>query len=162
LSRLLFIQSSPRHTQSKSNQIEELRKHAAIMGIDPAAPVRIVSTEAIGDDALTVYYKTVDGTVLERMLFRADEPQLSLAQAGRPWAVDSSLFCWLSSHHSAPLQTTSLVARRRKMAAICYLRYFTVCEEVRRRAPKDKGKRASRARLHGFGCPPGIHECCKY
>jgi len=71
-------------------KLEELRKHAAVSGIDPAAPVRIVSTEAIGDDALTVYYKTVDGTVLERMLFRADEPQLSLAQAGRPWAFDSS------------------------------------------------------------------------
>jgi len=71
-------------------KLEELRKYAAVSGIDPAAPVRIVSTEAIGDDALTVYYKTVDGTVLERMLFRADEAQLSLAQAGRPWAFDSS------------------------------------------------------------------------
>ena len=71
-------------------KLEELKKHAAISGIDPAAPVRIVSTEAIGNDALTVYYKTVDGTVLERMLFRADELHLSLAQAGRPWAFDSS------------------------------------------------------------------------
>jgi hypothetical protein len=52
--------------------------------------VRIVSAEKIGEDALTVYYKTVNGTVLERMLFRADEMQLSLAQAGRPWAFDSS------------------------------------------------------------------------
>ena len=69
--------------------LEELTKYAAISGIDAAAPVRIVSTEAIGEDALTVHYKTVDGTVLERMLFRADEPQLSLAQAGRPWAFDS-------------------------------------------------------------------------
>jgi hypothetical protein len=71
-------------------KLEELKKHAAISGIDPAAPVRIVSTEAIGNDALTIYYKTVDGTVLERMLFRADELHLSLAQAGRPWAFDSS------------------------------------------------------------------------
>jgi hypothetical protein len=37
-------------------KLEELKKHAAVSGIDPAAPVRIVSTEAIGDDALTVYY----------------------------------------------------------------------------------------------------------
>ena len=37
-------------------KLEELKKHAAITGIDPAAPVRIVSTEAIGEDALTVYY----------------------------------------------------------------------------------------------------------
>ena len=35
-------------------KLEELKKHAAVSGIDPAAPVRIVSTEAIGDNALTV------------------------------------------------------------------------------------------------------------
>jgi hypothetical protein len=78
------------NSRNEMLKLEELKKHAAISGIDPAAPVRIVSTEAIGNDALTVYYKTVDGTVLERMLFRADELHLSLAQAGRPWAFDSS------------------------------------------------------------------------
>jgi superfamily II DNA or RNA helicase len=71
-------------------KLEEIKKHAAVAGIDPNAPVRIVTTEAVGNDALTVYYKTVDGAVLERMLFRADEPTLSLAQAGRPWAFDAS------------------------------------------------------------------------
>jgi superfamily II DNA or RNA helicase len=71
-------------------KLEEIKKHAAVAGIDPNAPVRIVTTETVGDDALTVYYKTVDGAVLERMLFRADEPHLSLAQAGRPWAFDAS------------------------------------------------------------------------
>jgi hypothetical protein len=71
-------------------KLEEIKKHAAVAGIDPNAPVRIVTTETVGDDALTVYYKTVDGTVLERMLFRADELHLSLALAGRPWAFDAS------------------------------------------------------------------------
>src|ERR1035441_9072170 len=71
-------------------KLEEIKKHTAVAGIDPNAPVRIVTTEAVSDDALTVYYKTVDGAVLERMLFRADEPHLSLAQAGRPWAFDAS------------------------------------------------------------------------
>jgi hypothetical protein len=37
----------------------------------------------VGDNALTVYYKTVDGRLLERMLFRTDEGRLSLAE-GRP------------------------------------------------------------------------------
>lgn len=52
-------------------KLEEIKTHAAVAGIDPNAPVRIVTTEAVGSDALTVYYKTVDGAVLERMLFRA-------------------------------------------------------------------------------------------
>jgi len=47
-------------------KLEELKKHAAVSGIDPAAPVRIVSTEAIGNDALTVYYKTVKLLCAER------------------------------------------------------------------------------------------------
>lgn len=36
-------------------KLEELKKHAAVSGIDPAAPVRIVSTESIGDDALAAF-----------------------------------------------------------------------------------------------------------
>ena len=51
--------------------------------------VRVVTTEPVGDNALTVYYKTPDGRVLERMLFRTDEATLSLAEAGRPWAFDA-------------------------------------------------------------------------
>jgi hypothetical protein len=51
--------------------------------------VRIVTTEPVGDNALTVYYKTADGKLLERMLFRTDEANLSLAEAGRPWAFDA-------------------------------------------------------------------------
>jgi superfamily II DNA or RNA helicase len=51
--------------------------------------VRVVTTEPVGDNALTVYYKTADGKLLERMLFRTDEAKLSLAEAGRPWAFDA-------------------------------------------------------------------------
>src|SRR3989440_2508271 len=36
-----------------------------------------------------VYYKTSDGRLLERMLFRTDEATLALAEAGRPWAFDA-------------------------------------------------------------------------
>jgi SNF2 family DNA or RNA helicase len=36
-----------------------------------------------------VYYKTFDGRLLERMLFRTDEATLALAEAGRPWAFDA-------------------------------------------------------------------------
>lgn len=51
--------------------------------------VRIVTTEAVGDNARTVYYKEPDSQLCERMLFRADEAQLALATTGRPWAFDA-------------------------------------------------------------------------
>jgi superfamily II DNA or RNA helicase len=70
-------------------KLEDIKKNAAISGIEPGHVVRIVTTEPVGDNALTVYYKTADGTLLERMLFRNDEAKLSLAEAGRPWAFDA-------------------------------------------------------------------------
>ena len=70
-------------------KLEEITKDAALSGIEPNQVVRVVTTEPVGDNALTVYYKTPDGRVLERMLFRTDEATLSLAEAGRPWAFDA-------------------------------------------------------------------------
>ena len=70
-------------------KLEDITKNSAIAGIEPGQVVRAVTTEPVGDNALTVYYKTPDGRVLERMLFRTDEANLSLAEAGRPWAFDA-------------------------------------------------------------------------
>lgn len=70
-------------------KLEQIKKDAAVSGIEQHNVVRIVATEQVGDNALTVYYKTSDGRVLERMLFRTDEANLSLAEAGRPWAFDA-------------------------------------------------------------------------
>ena len=70
-------------------KLEQIQKNAVITGLEPGQVVRIVTTEPVGDNALTVYYKTADGTLRERMLFRTDEANLSLAESGRPWAFDA-------------------------------------------------------------------------
>lgn len=70
-------------------KLEDIKKNAAISGIEPGQVVRIVTTEPVGDNAVTVYYKRSDGQLCERMLFRTDEANLSLAEAGRPWAFDA-------------------------------------------------------------------------
>src|SRR6266567_8186257 len=69
-------------------KLEEITKHAALTGIEPGQVVRVVTTELVGDNALTVYYKTSDGRLLERMLFRTDEDGIALATQERPWAFD--------------------------------------------------------------------------
>ncbi len=51
--------------------------------------MRIVTTEPVGENALTVYYKAANGRMKEQMLFRSGEASLSLAEAGRPWAFDA-------------------------------------------------------------------------
>lgn len=70
-------------------KLEDIKKDSAIKGIEPNEVVRVVTTEPIGDNALTVYYK-VDGQIKERMLFRTDEPSMSLAENGRPWSFDAN------------------------------------------------------------------------
>lgn len=63
-------------------KLEDIKKNAAVAGIEPGKVVRIVTTEPVGDSALSVYYKTSDGRFLEGMLYRTDEANLSLAEAG--------------------------------------------------------------------------------
>jgi len=70
-------------------KLEEINKDAQVAGFDPNGIVRVVSVEPVGTDALTVYFKGSDGKLAEQMLFRTDEPRLSLAEAGRAWAFDA-------------------------------------------------------------------------
>jgi superfamily II DNA or RNA helicase len=70
-------------------KLEDIKKDAQIRGILPDEIVRIVQTEPVGDNAVTVYYKDNQGRLGEQMLFRSDEARLELAQAGRPWAFDA-------------------------------------------------------------------------
>lgn len=46
-------------------KLEEIKKNAMITGIEPGQVVRVVTTEPVGDNALTIYYKTPDGRSLE-------------------------------------------------------------------------------------------------
>ena len=70
-------------------KLEDIRKDAQISGIHPQEVVRVVTTEPVGDGAVTVYYKDSQGKLGEQMLFRSDEARLELAQAGKPWAFDA-------------------------------------------------------------------------
>jgi hypothetical protein len=70
-------------------KLQAIQKDAQITGLDPNGIVRVVSVEPVGTDAITVFYKTADGTPAEQMLFRTDEARLSLAETGRAWAFDA-------------------------------------------------------------------------
>lgn len=70
-------------------KLEDIKKDAQIRGIQSDEIVRVVQVEAVGDSALTVYYKDSQGKLSEQMLFRSDEARLELATVGRPWAFDA-------------------------------------------------------------------------
>lgn len=69
-------------------KLEDISRDAQLRGVVADEIVRIVQVEAVGDDAVTVYYKDSRGRLDEQMLFRSDEARLELAKAGRPWAFD--------------------------------------------------------------------------
>lgn len=71
-------------------KLEEVNKDAQVTGIESGEIVRIVSVEPVGTESLTVYYKTGQGQIRERMLFRSDEASLELADKGRPWSFDAN------------------------------------------------------------------------
>ncbi len=70
-------------------KLEDIRKDTQVRGILPDEIVRVVQTETVGEDAVTVYYKDNQGRLGEQMLFRSDEARLEPAENGRPWAFDA-------------------------------------------------------------------------
>ncbi|BCV35020.1 MULTISPECIES: helicase-related protein [Shewanella] len=70
-------------------KLEEIKKDAQLKGIIDGVIVKVVTVEPIGEHALTVYYRDDKGCLGERMLFRSDEPNLSLADVGRAWSFDA-------------------------------------------------------------------------
>lgn len=70
-------------------RLEDIKAGALIQGLEPEEVVRIVTSEPIGPNALTVYYKTNSGALLERLIYRSDEINLALAKSGRPWSFDA-------------------------------------------------------------------------
>jgi hypothetical protein len=70
-------------------RLEDIKAGAQIQGLEPGEVVRIVTSEPIGPNALTVYYKKNNGSLLERLIYCSDEMTLSLAASGRPWSFDA-------------------------------------------------------------------------
>lgn len=70
-------------------KLEEIQKDKLISGIERSGPVRIVAVDKSGDNVVSVIYKNQAGSLGERMLFRRDEPHLSLAEDKRPWQFDA-------------------------------------------------------------------------
>jgi superfamily II DNA or RNA helicase len=50
--------------------------------------VTVVDVTWHGSEVLTLTYRTADGAVAERLVYRDDEPRLAIVEEGRPWAFD--------------------------------------------------------------------------
>ncbi len=72
-----------------SAQLEDLVPGTVIGGVVPAKDVTSVALSWHGSSAVTLTYRDPDGRVGERLLYRADEPSLSVRGAGVRFGFDA-------------------------------------------------------------------------
>ncbi|WP_045216067.1 helicase-related protein [Desulfonatronovibrio magnus] len=70
-------------------KLENITTNQILAGVESGKIVRVVSVEKLGEHAVTLYYKDSEGRLSERMLFRNDEPAISLAESECPWGFDA-------------------------------------------------------------------------
>ena len=69
-------------------RIEDIKPGFPLTGLEPAVIGSVVAVVPIAEGAVQVLYKTPDGSLKERLLNRADEPNLAVATTERPWSFE--------------------------------------------------------------------------
>ncbi len=68
-------------------RLEDLKPGARVHGLAGADAAEVVSASWFGEQAVDVVFR-IGGRVDQRIVFRADEPSLTLAGAGRAFSFD--------------------------------------------------------------------------
>jgi superfamily II DNA or RNA helicase len=69
--------------------LDEIKTGSHLVGIEGSTPVEVIAVEQMGEQALTLYYKTQDGRTGEQMLFSSDLDGIEIAKNTRPWSFDA-------------------------------------------------------------------------
>jgi len=69
-------------------RLEDLQPNAVVRGVSPDGLVTVVNVEHHGSDVLTLIYRGPSGQIAQEILYRHDEPRLSIVETGRPWSFD--------------------------------------------------------------------------
>jgi SNF2 family DNA or RNA helicase len=69
-------------------RLEDLTAGISLNGLEPSAVATIVAVVPIAEGAVQLIYKTLDGTLKDRLLNRADESNISIATTERPWSFE--------------------------------------------------------------------------
>jgi SNF2 family DNA or RNA helicase len=69
-------------------RLEDLTAGISLSGLDPSTVATIVAVVPIAEGAVQLIYKTPDGALKDRLLNRADEPNISIATTERPWSFE--------------------------------------------------------------------------
>ncbi len=70
-------------------RLEDLKKGVRVRGVTPAGPVTVIDADWLGADTVTLTYEDSGGATEREILYRANEDDLELVDAGRPWSLDA-------------------------------------------------------------------------
>lgn len=70
-------------------RLEDLTKGTRVSGISPSGPVTVIDADWIGSDVLNLTYEDGNGAIERELVYRTNEPELSLDGDGRPWSLDA-------------------------------------------------------------------------
>lgn len=75
-------------------KLEELQPDATVRGVIHDSLVTVIRVQWNGSEALTLTYRLPSGKTDETVIFRSDEDNYEIVEAGRPWSFDGdgSLF----------------------------------------------------------------------
>ena len=83
-------------------RLEALKRDSLVRGVTPGQQVKVVSVVAVGEDAVTIYYKDESGALQERMLFRNDEPSLEKNISPTKATPNAPPICWNACNAPEP------------------------------------------------------------
>ena len=70
-------------------RLEEFTPGAQVAGLLPDRTVTVVQVQWHGTTAVTLTFRDEQGRVDQELLYRTNEEQLSLVEAGRTWSFDA-------------------------------------------------------------------------
>ena len=71
-------------------KLEDVQVDTHFTGIEPSGPVKVLHVKMAGADAADVTYELLNGQILRKTIFRADESKLSVASLTRTWSFDAT------------------------------------------------------------------------
>jgi SNF2 family DNA or RNA helicase len=69
-------------------RLEDLTRGAAVQGVLPDGVVTVIDVQWHGNAVVTLTYKDARGLLGNLLLYRDQEPTLTVVTAGRPWSSD--------------------------------------------------------------------------
>src|SRR5262245_61550416 len=70
-------------------RLEDIQVDTHLSGIEPAQAVKVLYVQKAGSDSVNLTYELLNGQVLKKALFRADEDKLTVAGVTRTWPFDA-------------------------------------------------------------------------